>query len=267
LKNKQPIGVLDSGVGGLTVVKTMLTELPDEDFVYFGDTAHLPYGNKTPEELITYARNIIQFFNTFPVKAVVIACGTHSSVTLQHIINDYPLPLIGVVKAAARSAAAATTNHRVGVLATHATVMSGTFTREIRSLQPECKVMEVACAKFVPLVESGKLDDDDTRQAVEEYIGPLVDQGIDTLVLGCTHYPFLAPLIREYVGEQVNLVDPAYETVDELKRLLESQNLAQGSNPHPQRQFYVSGHHESFYTVGKLLIGDVIQKVEQVSLD
>ncbi len=267
MKNKQPIGVLDSGVGGLTVIKTMLTELPDEDFIYFGDTAHLPYGSKTPEELITYARDIIQFFSTFPVKAVVIACGTHSSVTLQHIINDYSLPLIGVVKAAARSAAATTSNHRVGVLATQATVLSGTFTREIQSLQPQCKVLEVACSKFVPLVESGKLDDNDTRQAVDEYIGPLVDQGIDTLVLGCTHYPFLAPLIREYVGAQVNLVDPSHETVEELKWLLGSQDLARGSNSHPQRQFYVSGNHESFFTVGKLLIGDVIQKVDQVSLD
>lgn len=265
--NTQPIGVLDSGVGGLTVIKTMLAELPDEDFVYFGDTAHLPYGSKTPAQLITYARDIMKFFNTFPVKAVVVACGTHSSVTLQHIIKDYSIPLLGVVKAAAHSAAAVTTNNRLGVLATHATVMSGTFTREIKALQPDCTVTETACPKFVPLVESGKLDDSDTRQAVHEYIGPLLDKGIDTLVLGCTHYPFLSPVIKEFIGPQVKLVDPAHDTVEELKQVLQSQDLARGLNPQPQRQFYVSGNHESFFTVGKLLVGDVIQKVEQFPLD
>lgn len=265
--NKQPIGLLDSGVGGLTVVKTMLAELPHEDFVYFGDTAHLPYGNKTPEQLMTYIRGIMAFFNQFPVKAVVIACGTHSSITLQHIINDYPIPLLGVVKGAARSAVAATSNRRIGVAATHATVSSGTFTREIQLLQADCTVLETACPRFVPLVESGKLDDGDTRQAVREYIGPLLDKGIDTLVLGCTHYPFLTPVITEFVGNQVTLVDPSHATVEELKQVLTSRGLAQENNEKPQRQFFVSGNQESFFTVGKLLIGDVIQKVEQFPLD
>jgi len=265
--NKQPIGVLDSGVGGLTVIKTLLAELPDEDFIYFGDTAHLPYGNKTPEQLMTYARSIMAFFGQFPVKAVVVACGTHSSVTLQHIINDYPIPMLGVVKGAARSAVDATSNQCIGVVATQATVNSGTFTREIKSLRPDCTVVEIACPKFVPLVESGKLDDSDTRQAVHEYIGPLMDQGIDTLVLGCTHYPFLSPVIAEFAGSQVTLIDPSHATVEELKQVLRSRNLARQTNEQPQRQFYVSGNQESFFTVGKLLIGDVIQKVEQVFLD
>lgn len=265
--NKQPIGVLDSGVGGLTVIKTMLAELPSEDFIYFGDTAHLPYGSKTPEQLMTYARGIMTFFGRFPVKAVVVACGTHSSVTLQHIIDDYPIPLLGVVKGAARSAVAATSNQRIGVVATHATVLSGTFTREIKALRPDCTVVEAACPKFVPLVEAGKLDDSDTRQAVREYIGPLMDQGIDTLVLGCTHYPFLSPVISEFAGSQVTLVDPSHATVEELKEVLRSQKLAREANDQPQRQFYVSGNQDSFFTVGKLLIGDIIQKVEQVSLD
>ncbi|HQD89500.1 MAG TPA: glutamate racemase [Syntrophomonadaceae bacterium] len=265
--NTQPIGVLDSGVGGLTVIKAMLAELPDEDFIYFGDTAHLPYGNKTPAQLITYAGDIMKFFSTFPVKAVVVACGTHSSVTLQHIIKDYSIPLLGVVKAAARSAVAVTSNKRLGVLATQATVMSGTFTREIKALQPGCTVMEVACPKFVPLVEAGKLDDSDTRQAVHEYVSPLIEQGIDTLVLGCTHYPFLGPVIKEFIGPQVKLVDPSYETVEELRQVLHSKNLTRGNNPHSQRHFYVSGSQESFFTVGKLLVGDVIQRVEQVCLD
>ncbi|HOQ09481.1 MAG TPA: glutamate racemase [Syntrophomonadaceae bacterium] len=265
--NKQPVGVLDSGVGGLTVVKTMLAELPNEDFIYFGDTAHLPYGNKTPEQLMTYARSIMAFFGRFPVKAVVVACGTHSSVTLQHIINDYPVPMLGVVKGAARSAVAATSNGRIGVVATQATVNSGTFTREIKALCSDCTVVEMACPKFVPLVEAGKLDDSDTRGAVKEYIGPLMDQGIDTLVLGCTHYPFLAPVIAEFTGSQVTLVDPSHATVDELKQVLLNRALAREVNENPQRQFYVSGNQESFFTVGKLLIGDVIQKVEQVCLD
>lgn len=262
-----PIGVFDSGVGGLTVINSMLTELPDEDFIYFGDTAHVPYGSKTPDQLMSYAIDIISFLMTCKVKAVVIACGTHSSVTLPYIAENYSFPLLGVVKAGARCAVTTSLNRRIGVIATHATVANGAYTREIQSINPGMAVREMACPRFVPLIESGKLDDAETRLAVREYIGPLMDEGIDTLVLGCTHYPFIAPLIKEFVGPQVQLVDPSQETVEELRQVLDRHQLRHGFNPEPNRKFYVSGNNESFFTVGKLLVGDVIQRVDHIPLD
>lgn len=262
-----PIGVFDSGVGGLTVVKSMLDELPHESIVYFGDTAHVPYGSKTEQQLMSYARNILAYFMARHVKAVVVACGTHSSVTLPHIHNDYEFPLLGVLKAGARSAVKITANRRIGVAATYASVKSGAYTREIKALQPDAQVFEVACPRFVPLVESGQLDGAETQDAVREYIGPLVEQGIDTLILGCTHYPFLSPVIKEYVGAQATLIDPSQATIEELKVVLDGQQLLRKSSTVPEREFLVSGNNESFFTVGKLLIGNVIQRVDQIFIE
>lgn len=265
--DNRPIGVFDSGVGGLTVIKSMLDQLPDETFIYFGDTAHVPYGSKTSEQLMGYAQAIIAYLLSRNAKAIVIACGTHSSVTLPHIKNQYSFPLLGVVKAAARSAFSMTSNQRIGVLATHATVMSKSYTRAIKELQPEAQVFEIACPKFVPLVEAGRLDGEETRQAVQEYVGPLLEAGVDTIVLGCTHYPFLAQVIQEYAGSQVALVDPSHQTVEELKIMLAQNDLLAPASSQPDREFYVSGNNESFFTVGKLLIGDVIEKVDRIDID
>lgn len=262
-----PIGVFDSGVGGLTVVKTLVEELPEENFIYFGDTANVPYGNKSEQQLFKYAHDIINFLIDQGVKAIVVACGTHSSVTLPSIADQYSIPLLGVVKAGSRSAAKSTDNGRIGIAATSATVNSRAYTREIQQINPEYKVFETACPRFVPLVEAGNLDGKETRNAVQDYLGPLMDQGIDTLVLGCTHYPFLKPVIKEFVGQDVNLIDPSYETINDLKVILSRQQLFTANNEEPAREFYVSGNDDSFYKVGNLLIGNTIKKVNRIVLE
>ncbi|MEN6348373.1 MAG: glutamate racemase [Syntrophomonas sp.] len=265
-KITRPIGVFDSGVGGLTVVKSLLDKMPRESFIYFGDTANLPYGNKSEEQLFSYARNIISFLIQREVKAIIIACGTHSSVTLPVISGDYSLPLLGVVKAGARTAARVSRTGKIGVIATQATVSKLAYTGEVKSINPDYEIYEKACPRFVPLVEAGNLDGRETREAVAEYLEPLLRLGIDTLILGCTHYPFLAPLIQEFAGRNVTLVDPSCETITELQGILGRDGLLNKSDETGGREFYVSGNDESFYKVGKLLIGDTIQAVHKLAL-
>ncbi len=264
---ESPIGIFDSGVGGLTVVKSLLERLPGESFIYFGDTANVPYGSKTEEQLMTYARNILNFLIGQGIKAVVIACGTHSSVTLPRLEGQYDFPMLGVVKAGARSACRLSRNSRIGVMATQATVNSQAYTREIKKINPQCQVFEAACHKFVPLVENGMLDGDEIREAIQEYIAPLLNNRVDSLVLGCTHYPFLASPIKEFAGCDIELVDPSFETIEELREILLRDNLVNDSGDCPLRQFYVSGNDESFYKVGRILLGDMIKTVERKTLD
>jgi glutamate racemase len=247
LGKESPIGIFDSGVGGLTVVKSLLERLPGENFIYFGDNANVPYGNKTQEQLMTYAVNILNFFKAREVKAVMVACGTHSSVTLPQLQGHYHFPMLGVLKAGARSATQVSKNHRVGVLATEATVNSRAYTREIKAIKAEYQVFEMACQRFVPLIESGVLSGEEINHAVREYVTPLLDNGIDTLVLGCTHYPFLSQPLKEFVGRDVELVDPSLETIEELKELLIQNDLLNNAGREPRREFYVSGHPEPFF--------------------
>lgn len=262
-----PIGIFDSGVGGLTVVKSLLERLPGESFIYFGDTANVPYGSKTQEQLMGYAFNILKFMRSRQVKAVVVACGTHSSVTLPRLQGQYPFPMLGVVKAGARSATRMSKSQRIGVLATQATVNSQAYTREIKAINPECTVFERACQQFVPLIESGVLGGEEINHAVREYIVPLLDNKIDCLVLGCTHYPFLSLTIKEFVGSGVELVDPSLDTIEELQELLMLDDLLNNSGQEPRREFYVSGHQESFFNVGRLLLGDMIGNVKRLELE
>ncbi len=264
---ESPIGIFDSGVGGLTVVKSLLGRLPGESFIYFGDTANVPYGSKTEEQLMSYARSILNFFINQGVKAVVVACGTHSSITLPRLEGQYDFPMLGVVKAAARSANRLSRNLRIGVMATQATVNSKAYTREITNINPQCRVFERACHKFVPLVEQGIMDGDEIRSAILEYVAPLLENRVDSLVLGCTHYPFLAPAIKEFAGCDIELVDPSFETIEELREILLQDDLINDSTNKPIRQFYVSGNDESFYKVGRLLLGDMIKTVKREVLD
>lgn len=266
MKNR-PIGIFDSGVGGLTVVKSLLDRLPGESFIYYGDTAHNPYGPKTREELCKYARNIISFLINRGVKTIVVACNTSSSVTLPEIEKTCPVPILGVVKPGARVAARVTRNGKIGMIATQGTVNSGSYAANINAIEPAHEVFSGACPRLVPLVEAGKLDGPEPRKAVEEYITPILKQGIDTLVLGCTHYPFLTPIISDIAGNEVTLVDPAAETIEELIKILEKNELLNDTPSVAGREFYVSGSEESFYQVGRLLLGDVIQKVDKIELD
>ena len=267
MDSNQPIGVFDSGVGGLTVVKALLDKLPRESFIYYGDTAHVPYGNKSEEQLFSYAHEIMDFLISRNVKAIIVACGTHSSVTLPVISEQYDLPLLGVVKAAARAAVRLCENGKIGVLATRATVNKLAYTEQIRKIDTSLEVIETACPRLVPLVESGQLDGRETREAVAEYLGPLTAKGVKTIVLGCTHYPFLAPLIQEFAGKETRLIDPSCETVDEMISILNSRALLNQGIQTPIREFMVSGQDDSFYKVGKLLIGDTIKHVNKLNLD
>lgn len=266
MKNK-PIGIFDSGVGGLTVVKALLKRLPHESFVYYGDTLHVPYGTKSREELFKYAHDIVGFLLDREVKTIVVACGTHSSVTLPEMEKDCPLPLLGVVKPGARAAVQTTQNGKIGIIATQASINSGSYTKSIKAIAPHYETFSAACTRFVPLVEAGQLTGEETVLTVREYVSPLLQAGIDTLVMGCTHYPFLAPVISEYAGQNVALVDPASETVEELAEILFHRNLLNENSIDGHREFYVSGSPESFYEVGRMLLGEVIGKVDKIVLD
>jgi len=244
-----------------------MDQMPHESFIYFGDSAHVPYGGKEEWQLMGYARDIMAFLLNKSVKAVVVACGTHSSTTLSLIRDDYSLPMLGVVKAGARTAARVTKNGKIGVIATMATTKRLAYTREIQNIDEGYNVFEVGCPRLVPLVEAGKMESDETRDAVAEYLEPLLAKGIDSLVLGCTHYPFLSPVIQEYVGPGVKLADPSCETIEDLKKIFAERDLFNDQAEPAVRKFYVNGNDESFYQVGRLLIGDTIDYVNKVSLD
>lgn len=265
MKNN-PIGVFDSGVGGLTVIKTMAEQLPGESFIYFGDTAHLPYGSKSPQQLMSYAHYIVEYLLEYKVKAIVVACGTHSSITVPQMYNQYNVPLLGVVNPASRAAIRTTHNGKIGVMATQASVNSKSYSRQIIELQPHARVYEVACPQFVPLVESGQLQGTEVSNIVNEYLQPLMQAGVDTIVLGCTHYPFLSTVISECAGPGVTVIDPSLETVAELKDYLQKRDLLNNATIATRREFVVSGDDSSFNNVGRLLLGDMITLVGQVEM-
>lgn len=244
-----PIGVFDSGVGGLTVAREIMRQLPDERIVYFGDTARVPYGSKSKDTIIRFSRQIIRFLKTKNVKAIVVACNTASALALEEIRAEMDIPIIGVLKPGAKVAAEATVNGKIGVIATESTIASQLYTKVIQSHLPQAQVLGKPCPLFVPLVEEGWMKDPVTVEVANRYLEPLKESGIDTLILGCTHYPLLRSTIRGVMGEEVTLVNPAYETAIELKRLLGENNLlndGQGKFEGPVHQFYVSDAAEKF---------------------
>ena len=219
----RPIGVFDSGVGGLTVVSALTRRLPAESILYLGDTARLPYGDKSARTVRRYTRRNVDFLQARGVKAVVVACNTASALALDEL--DYALPIWGVVEPGAAAAVAASRG-RVGVIATESTIRSDAYGRAIRRRDPSLEIFSRACPLFVPLVEEGWSDDPISRQIAERYLAPLLDAGIDTLVLGCTHYPLLKPVLRRVVGAEVRLVDSAETVTHEVARELEALGLA-----------------------------------------
>ena len=213
MKNKKmaPIGVFDSGVGGLTVAREISRQLPYENIVYFGDTARVPYGSKSQNTIIRFSEQIIRFLRTKQVKAIVIACNTASALALDAVKDEFDLPIIGVVIPGARAAVEATTNGKVGVVGTEATVQSGMYTKVIQGMNPKIEVIEKACPLFVPLVEEGFKEHIVTREIIEYYLESMRNTDIDAMILGCTHYPLLRSKIREYMGDKIQIVNPAYE--------------------------------------------------------
>ena len=220
-----PIGVFDSGIGGLTVAREIMRQMPNERIVYFGDTARVPYGGKSRETVTRYARQIVRFLLSQKVKAVAVACNTASALALPEIETECPVPVIGVIRPGAKTAVACTKNGRIGVIGTKATVSSGAYTEYIRQIMPSAEVFGQPCPLFVPLVEEGLWEDPVTDEIARRYLASLLDSRIDTLIMGCTHYPLLRSLLKEVAGENVQLINPAYETAQVLGQLLDDRKM------------------------------------------
>ena len=264
--NRRPVGVFDSGVGGLTVVHELLRQLPHEDLIYFGDTARVPYGNKSPETVRRYAREIHAWLATRDVKMVVVACNTVSAHALDDLRKLSKVPIEGVVEPGARAAVSATRNGRIGVIGTHGTMRSGAYARAILALRPAAHVVQQACPLFVPLVEEGWQDHAAARLIAHEYLDPLGRDGIDTLVLGCTHYPLLKPLLAEVMGPSVRLIDSAEETAAAVARELTVSGLAGPTSAKASAHFVVSDAADQFERVGAAFLGDRVREVKTVVL-
>ncbi|MCD8077169.1 MAG: glutamate racemase [Lachnospiraceae bacterium] len=270
MSNQAPIGVFDSGVGGLTVAREIMRQIPDEKIIYFGDTARVPYGSKSQFTIIRFVRQIVRFLETRDVKAIVVACNTASAYALETIEREIHIPIIGVVKPGARTAVAATENGRIGVIATDATIRSGMYTRYILSLNPDLAVYGKACPLFVPLVEEGMLHDHVTEEIANRYLDELKKQDIDTLILGCTHYPLLRSLIGRCMGISVQLVNPAYETAVSLRELLQEKHLLADPVPEGEtvhHEFYVSDGAEKFEIFANSILPYDIRKTQVVDIE
>lgn len=255
--DNRPIGVFDSGLGGLTAVRQLRRVLPGEDIVYFGDTGRVPYGSRGRDIIVQYARQDIGFLLSKDVKFIVAACGTVSSTYPPAEASRLPVPFTGVVGATARRAAAVTKNGRIGVIGTQATIRSGSYQSLLKELVPGAQLFARACPLFVPLVENGYIDEGNpvTRLVIADYLTELRDTGIDTLILGCTHYPLLEGLIGEFMGPDVTLIDPGKSTADALVDALDALELLNGRTEGGQAEFYVSDTTESFAEAEALFLG------------
>ena len=264
-----PVGVFDSGVGGLTVAREIMRQLPEERLVYFGDTARVPYGSKSRGTILRFVRQIVRFLETKQVKAIVVACNTASAYALDTIEKEIRLPIIGVVKPGAKTAAEVSRNGRIGVIATDATIGSGLYPQFIRSINPALQVFGKACPLFVPLVEEGMTHDFVTEEIARRYLKELQAKDIDTLILGCTHYPLLRSLIRGIMGDGVQLVNPAYETALGLRRLLEEKGILADRAPEGEEkyQYYVSDGAEKFQMIANSILPHQIRTTQVVDIE
>ena len=263
--DRRPIGVFDSGIGGLTVVRELHRQLPHESLIYFGDTARVPYGNKSPDTVRRYAREILDFLVGRDVKMVVVACNTASAHALESLKSTAKVPVEGVVGPGARAAVSASKGGTIGVIGTAGTMRSGAYARAIHALKPTARVVERACPLFVPLVEEGWLDRDATRLVATEYLAPLKAEACDTLVLGCTHYPLLKPLIGEVVGPKVALIDSAEQTAAAVARELSASRLEADRAGEGHTHFVVSDAPDQFQRVGQMFLGERVRDIEVAS--
>lgn len=259
------IGVFDSGVGGLTVFKELVKQLPCEDIVYFGDTARVPYGTKSRETIIRFSLENILFLLQKDVKIIVVACNTSSSLALPTLKRHFKKPIVGVILPGAKEAVYATRNKRVGVIATTATINSNAYTREIKKLDPTVEVFSQACSLFVPLAEEGWVKEEVALQIAEKYLAPLKRAKVDTLILGCTHYPLLKPVIKTAMGKGVRLIDSAEQVVQEVRQVLSDEGLlSDGKNHKSEYNFFVSDEPENFQKLAKRFLGFELDKVKRV---
>lgn len=262
-----PIGVFDSGLGGLTVAKELIRLMPDERIIYFGDTGRVPYGTRSRETISLYARQAESFLLKKQVKMIIAACGTVSSVAAD-TGDSLPVKFMGVVDSAAAEAATVTKSGRIGVLGTAATIGSGAFPRRIKQHLPEADVVSQECSLFVPLVENGWVNPDDevTRMVVRRYLSPIKAAGVDCLILGCTHFPILAPFIAAEMGEGCRLIDTGVTTATAARNYLEENELLGNGTP-VENEFYFTDKNSAFMSTTQLLMGDNISNVQFVALE
>ncbi len=261
--NSKPIGVFDSGIGGLTVVHALTKRLPHENIVYFGDTARVPYGPKSPLVIREYAAQDVDFLLSKDVKMIVIACNTVSGVALDVVMKRTKVPVVGVIIPGAGAAVAATKKKRVGIIGTIATINSNAYTNAIRQMDAEVRVFTRPCPLFVPLAEEGWTTHKVTELVAKEYLFPLKLEKIDTLVLGCTHYPILKDAIKSAVDGNVTLIDSGEATAVEVERILDEKNLRNPSKLKPHLQFYVSDVPAKFTEVGERFLGQKMGRVQR----
>lgn len=270
LRKSSPIGVFDSGVGGLTVAREIMRQIPNEKIIYFGDTARLPYGSKSQETVTRFSKQIVRFLQTFGVKTIVVACNTASAYSLDELEKEIEIPLIGVVKPGAKAAAEVTRNGRIGVIATEATIGSRIYSKYIKELNRDVTIYGKACPLFVPLVEEGLWKDPVTDEIARRYLTELIDIDIDTLILGCTHYPLIRSTLGRIMGEKVTLVNPAYETAKELRELLEEKGLLNDEHPRlgeNQYRFYVSDGADKFKQFANSIIKYGILSAKTINIE
>ena len=261
-----PIGIFDSGIGGLTVLKAIRERLPDENALYLGDTARVPYGIKSTETVTRFSFEIADYLVGQGIKMLVVACNTASAAALSSLREKLDLPVVGVLMPGAYAASRATKTGRIGVIGTEATVSSGAYARLLKNIRPGTEVFAAACPLFVPLVEEGRLSGNITRLIVEDYLTPLKAKDVDTLVLGCTHYPLLKEVIAEVMGPGVALIDSASETANEVERVLGKKGLLSGSGTPGSTRCLVTDAPERFKAIGERFLGccelPAVEKVE-----
>jgi len=267
MSDARPIGIFDSGIGGLTVVHEVFKRLPGERIVYFGDTARVPYGTKSPKVVQHFAMQDVRFLLQQNVKMIVVACHTVSSVALDFLIEQFHFPILGVVVPGVHAALEATRNRRIGVIGTKATIVSKSYETHFLKLNPEVQVFSHACPLFVPLAEEGWLSGDITKLIAEKYLNTLKTHRIDTLILGCTHYPLLKSVIQKVLGDGVTLIDSAEETSRAVEEKLVREKIQNPGNEKAEHQFFVSDISHQFRDVGERFLGQKFNHVQQVDLE
>lgn len=255
------LGIFDSGLGGLTVFSALHRYLPQEPLVYLGDTARVPYGNKSAATVQRYAREDAQFLIQRGVKALVVACNTASAFALESLQQEFQVPIFGVIEPGVRAAVAATRHKKIGVLGTRGTIASGAYEKELLALDPELKIFSQACPLFVPLVEEGWHESAEMRSIAASYAAPLLQAEVDTVILGCTHYPLLKPVLSEIFGPRVQLIDAGRVLAEELKLFLESKNLL-ASPDSPQLEVFATDIPQRFAELGRIFFGDILPQVK-----
>jgi glutamate racemase len=261
-----PIGIFDSGIGGLTVLKEIISRLPGESTVYLGDTARVPYGSRSAETVTRYSFENTRFLFSRGIKILVIACNTASSISLEAVRKSVSLPVVGVIEPGARAAVSATRKRKIGVIGTYATIRSNSYTKAIKAIDNSIEVFSLPCPLFVPLVEEGWTEGAVAELTAETYLKDMRNEGIDTLVLGCTHYPLLKKVIARIMGDQVKLIDSAIETAFAIKKILSDMSLLREDQGACVREYYVTDSPDKFVAVGERFLGSPIDLIKTIEL-